>query len=569
MSWRKTSILAIILIVVGALFWWFEIKKRAESEREQLERARLLPGVESISRFRIETRSDIVELEQDTVSKLWNLVAPASYPSDNEQVQNVLKSAMEIHYTDVIADSGIPDEYGLAPVPWARFTANGKTFLLGEETPTHSGVYAQIAGDPRILLVPTEYRQQFLKTSYDLRDKSILPHIATTDLDSAKIECGASKITLAKKGFRWWLTKPAEIAADNTSVDGALASLLSVRAAEFAGENHSDSTIRMVAAKPIGKISFYAKSGTTAELNVLARFEDDTFPSFVFAWTPDKNPLFEVPDFVYRNIIKGVADFRDRSIAKVQDADKFTISGPDGFIVAGELSGGGWKITVPDSARGDKAQIEQFLRTIGNASIDSFKTDGKFRNSGWEFLFTIADSSIALDIGDTIGNMIQVMRPGEREYFLVRRQNIARWCMADWERFVSRQIVEIETQQIQTMTTDIDDNTYKFERGVPDWEVKMPGRKVEMQTNKLRPAIESIIELEFVVALPDTVRFDESKAIVRSDILTIDGSRHHIAIGKMGADMIAAVPEQHEYFVVPDNAMDIIRNRFAMLQEEE
>ncbi len=563
MDWRKTAILGAVFVVALAAFWAFEVRGRAKREREKVESQRLLPNVERIYRFRIETRSDVVEVAQDTTSKQWQVVAPVFYPADNDEVQEVLKAALEAHYTSVVSDSGDPRRYGLAPKPWVKFTAEGKTFLLGDETPTKSGVYAKLEGDPRILVVPFEYRRKLLKVSYDLRDKSILPSVEVEDIDSVRIARPQGELFICRKGVEWWLSKPIEAKGDNSMVGAFLRTLLRAKAAEFAAEDHSDSTLDALGARKEGEITFYTKSGAKLSMRVYARYaEGDTTPEFVYVSTPEKKPLFEVSDLVWRQLRKNPTDLRDRSICDVKDADMFAIRGPDGFEVEGRLSEGGWVITKPDSGKGDVDQIERMLRNFTYARVDSFRNDSNFKPSGWEFFFSVAGESTRIEVGDTVGNRVQVRRKGEGEYFLVHKTNILKWCKPNWRRFVSRRLVDVDATQLVSMTVRVGDSTYVFRKGKKKWHAKTPQGKEEVPFYRVRRAMDAVVKLTFTKQLPETTSWDEQNALLRAEFTDIGGNSYYIAIGDTtDGGRIAAASGQSSYFLVSKGAIKAILNK--------
>lgn len=74
------------------------------------------------------------------------------------------------------------------------------TLLLGDETPTGGGVYAQVAGNPRLFTLASYLKTSFEKSLFDLRDKRAL----TLDVDQIQ------RIDVAEKGRHWTLEKNPE-----------------------------------------------------------------------------------------------------------------------------------------------------------------------------------------------------------------------------------------------------------------------------------------------------------------------------------------------------------------------
>ena len=58
--------------------------------------------------------------------------------------------------------------------PSSRRTARRDELLIGDDTPTGSGAYAKLAGDPRVFTVASFIKTSLDKTPNDLRDKRLL-----------------------------------------------------------------------------------------------------------------------------------------------------------------------------------------------------------------------------------------------------------------------------------------------------------------------------------------------------------------------------------------------------------
>ena len=74
------------------------------------------------------------------------------------------------------------------------------TLLLGDETPTGGGVYAQVAGNPRLFTLASYLKTSLEKGLFDLRDKRAL----TLDVDQIQ------RIEVEQKGKHWTIEKNPE-----------------------------------------------------------------------------------------------------------------------------------------------------------------------------------------------------------------------------------------------------------------------------------------------------------------------------------------------------------------------
>ena len=90
--------------------------------------------------------------------------------------------------------------------------------LIGDDTPTNSGSYAMLEGDPRVFTVASYVKTSLDKTFNDLRDKRLL----TFDQDKlSRVELIAKKqdIEFGRDKDQWQIVKPKPLRADGSQVD--------------------------------------------------------------------------------------------------------------------------------------------------------------------------------------------------------------------------------------------------------------------------------------------------------------------------------------------------------------
>ena len=96
---------------------------------------------------------------------------------------------------------------------------------LGSKTPTGGDVYARVEGQTKLVLISAYLEQSLNKSSFDLRDKTVLK-FTRDGVDSLKLEpAGSPALTFTHKGEAWRLTAPADAKADFGTVDGIVGQL--------------------------------------------------------------------------------------------------------------------------------------------------------------------------------------------------------------------------------------------------------------------------------------------------------------------------------------------------------
>ena len=97
---------------------------------------------------------------------------------------------------------------------------DGKTdeLLLGDDTPTGSGVYAKLAGDPRVVTVGSFVKTSFDKSPNDLRDKRLLT-FDSDKLTRVELQAKGQTVEFGKNGQNeWQILKPRPLRADSSAV---------------------------------------------------------------------------------------------------------------------------------------------------------------------------------------------------------------------------------------------------------------------------------------------------------------------------------------------------------------
>ena len=560
MSWRKTLILGLIFAVLVLAYFLVMPRKGVKAEQ------RLLAGIDKITKFTLKTRSGTSTVGIDSATGKWYLLEPVRYPADTVAVREVVDKALEAAYTVVVADSGNPEEYGLAPVPWVDFSVNGVGFKLGDESPTRNGVYAQIYNDKRILLVPREIRTTLLRVPTDFRDKSIMPKLDIAAVKKVIVKRPAGELVFAKKDSKWWITQPIESEAEQNYVHDLISSTINARAADFAAEDHSDSVIAARNLRQAGTITLIDTTGKEYVLNVLGEYsKEDSSLLGCYGWTPSKKPLFEIASYLITLVSRPAQYYRSRQICKATSADHIEIIAPESTVLIAGIKAGGWFIFGKDTMLANSKTIEKFLRDIEYAYIDSFLKDKRFRDSGWRFVLSIEGKPCTLFVGDTAwGYRIQVRKGSGPEYLYVAKSRILPWKSYNTERFVQKRMIDIPISDINEIEVRLGGKTYKFiRRSKEDWRVKTPSGARDMKIKQIRPTIEAVVHMAYKkVSLDTAFSLDASHSDMIASITDKNGAKHRLYLGKPEGEFRPAYVEGEKIkFLVPAPAYDDVKRR--------
>src|SRR5207247_750872 len=106
--------------------------------------------------------------------------------------------------------------------------ALSRKLLVGEKSPTGSDLFAQRDGEPRVFLIPAYQESSFNRSTFELRDKTVLK-FERDKVDGIEVTAGGKPLQLAKEGGDWKLTRPLQVRADFGSVEGLIGRLQTVQ----------------------------------------------------------------------------------------------------------------------------------------------------------------------------------------------------------------------------------------------------------------------------------------------------------------------------------------------------
>jgi len=220
----------VLLAALGVGLYFSNRQKAAEAAKPP---ADTTPKILSLSDGDI-SKIDLKKkgAEETDVAKAggkWQITAPKAYPADQDAANQLVSSAANVSSDRVVEDKASNlSAYGLnAPSLEVDITGKGgkvSKLLIGDDTPTNSGSYAMLQGDPRVFTVASYVKSGLDKSVNDLRDKRLL----TFDQDKlSRVELMAKKedIEFGRDKDRWQIVKPKPLRADGLQVDEMLRKL--------------------------------------------------------------------------------------------------------------------------------------------------------------------------------------------------------------------------------------------------------------------------------------------------------------------------------------------------------
>jgi hypothetical protein len=352
----KGLLIAVVLLAVLGGGIWYSNKKQALKEKEPAAGA----GTKIVSiaedRFReIHLRkagADPIILSRD--SGKWAITAPEPFPADPEAAAALVSSLSSLSADKIIEDSPIDlPGFGLgSPFLLVQvIEKDGKQVELsiGDDTPTNSGAYARVSGDPHVYTVASFVRTSLDKSVNDLRDRRLLIFDAEK-LTRLKLAGKGPAIVFGKNGQNeWQIVEPRPLRADSGQVDVLLGKL---RDAKMDLAAPPEEAARKFATSTAVGLALVTDNSGAQAMEVRKDKENN-----YYARSSNGPNVYKVPADIGEAMNKGLDDFRNKKLFDFDFSDptKLDIKAGAADLVSYTKSGDKW-IAGPRTMDGESVQ---------------------------------------------------------------------------------------------------------------------------------------------------------------------------------------------------------------------
>jgi hypothetical protein len=396
---KSFLILFVLALGIGAYAYFVE-SKRDVSESPETKREK----VWTIDSSKIEeidikaANGDVSKLKKNGTT--WQIVSPQTLEADQDAVNTITMAVSSLESSKTVDEKPASAKpFDLDP-PRATVTvkvsgdATPKQLELGSKTPTGADLYARLAGQPKIFLVPASLDDQLNRTTFDLRDKTVLK-FDRDKADGLKIEpAGAAAVALAKKSSdEWRLTAPADARADFSAVDGLVSKIAQAKMKAIVADNGTNDLKKYGLDKPQDVVTV-AVGSTRASLALGAKSPDGTLYardlSRPVVFTVDATLLDDLkkkPDDLRQKMLFEFRSYTAQSLDVTHGSESFSFAKQKGAAQPNQSAAETWKETKPQTKDLDTGKATDFLVNLANLKADSFVD--KAAASGDEYTFVV------------------------------------------------------------------------------------------------------------------------------------------------------------------------------------
>jgi hypothetical protein len=333
MSLFKAIVMAVVLLALGAYVYFVELPH----EKEEAAKKKLFTfDKAAVTEVQLTYPERSLHLKKDETGK-WRILQPIDTEADETTVTNLVNAIADAEISRILDDPvQDPALYGLnAPVVKLQvILKNGETLpqvSIGKDTPVGYSVYMQKEGETKLLLTPQAFRLGMTKEVKDVRDKTVLA-LKPDEVKKVEIQRQGSEIVLTKVDSGWSLEKPVSGKADDSQVQTFLSSVQNMKAQDFVEAPILESKEYGLDPPQLAVSLMLGDNGARKTLLVGGEKTQEKGVKQRYIKRGEKDTLFLVGDWIFRDLNKSVDDFRDKTIAKFsQDkAVKIEVKRQDG-----------------------------------------------------------------------------------------------------------------------------------------------------------------------------------------------------------------------------------------------
>ncbi len=365
----------VLLAALWGSFTLYDRRKNAESAKiETSPQEKMFPLESSHIRSLTIKQRDGESFTCRREGNNWSLVEPKKLSADQSSVSALLSSLTTASVEQTVDAHPVNlKDFGLAPpAVTLEVSTDAKpekfTLLLGDETPTSGGVYAQAGGNPRVVTLASYSKSSLGKTLFDLRDKRAI----TLDVDQVQrieAESKDKRWTLAKNPEGVWdLDLPPPVRADRATVDGLIERLRGLSMQTIVAEDKKKAG-QYGFGSPALRVKLSGPGG--GQTLVLGNKQKEA--DRIFAENSALDPVFALGSDFLTQFQKDPADLREKDLFSFSsfEVKRVEVETPKGRRVF-EQQKDKWKQTAPSAKDVKSDKMDTLLNRLRDFRADSF-----------------------------------------------------------------------------------------------------------------------------------------------------------------------------------------------------
>ena len=399
----------VLLVLVGVLYWSNHRKPTEETAKSSADTPPAILRLDeaSIKGLELEKKDAEQIVLNRNGSGDWEITRPQKFRADQSAVTGVVSSLSSLNSESLVDEK--PSNlkpFGLDN-PTLEVDIHAKDvrkLLIGDDTPAGGGVYAMLAGDPRIFTIATYTKTSLDKSLNDLRDKRLLP-VNADKISRIELVRKTEDIEFGRNKDEWQIVKPRPLRADSTQV-GELVSKLTEAKMDLSGTAGKDAASAYAKAVPVATAKLTDVTGTQ-ELQVRKNKDD------YYAKSSVVEGAYKIDAELGKALDKSLDDFRNKKLFDLGYSEPNKIELHNGsksyFLTRGTAGNDDW---WSNGKKMDVENAEVFISDLRNLTASKFVDTG--------FTNPTIDAIVTTDDGKRT-EKIQIAKSGTN--YIAKREN--------------------------------------------------------------------------------------------------------------------------------------------------
>jgi len=395
--------------LAGFLYWSDHHKSSAEAAKPDADAAPSILKLDETSITKLELKKkDAPPILLTKNGSDWKIIEPKSLPADQATVSSLLSTISSLDSDRLVEDkSSVLARYGLASPAFelAVTEKDSKTerLLLGDDTPSGSGVYAALAGDPRVFTIATYRKTSLDKTLNDLRDKRLLT-VSADKVSRLEIAGKNGEIEFGHNKDEWQILKPKPMRADTFAVSELVRKLTDAHM-DLSSSDKSATESESAFAKDLAVATLKLTDESSTQQLQIRKAKD-----LYYAKSSLVEGAYKIDSSLADAVDKKVEDFRSKKLFDFgySDPSKLEIqSGPKTYSLM--RGGQDW---WDNGKKMDEESVRSLVSNLRDLSADKFVDSG--------FTTPAIEATVTSDNAKRV-ERVQISKSGSN--YIAKREN--------------------------------------------------------------------------------------------------------------------------------------------------
>jgi len=376
---KSTLALLIVLIGLGAYIYFVLAKKPDSTITKQ---DKLFPNLEAskIDDLKVKSESgDVTALKKDNGT--WKIVSPIQVTAADSDATSLANALGDIEIVRVVDDNPTDlKQYGLDTprVDVEYKSAEAKTaghLQIGAKSAAGGNLYARREDQKRVVLIAQYHESSLNKSTFDLRDKSIIK-FDRTKVDGVDVKLDAKAIEFTKANADWKMVKPIAARADFSAVDGLVGRVESAQMKKLVTSAPTPADLKSFGFdKPQAVVNVHLGSAK-ATLEIGGKADDTT----TYVRDTSKPEIFTIDNSSADDFKKPADDYRKKELFDFRafDATRVELTKNGQTVIfervkaKDDKSPDTWHRVSPNPGDPDRSKVEGLLAGLADVRATSF-----------------------------------------------------------------------------------------------------------------------------------------------------------------------------------------------------